>query len=43
MAKVVCPVCHGERGMYEPCGEDYSMMWLECRECDGSGEVEGEE
>lgn len=32
-----CPICKGEGGSYEPCGEDYSMMWLRCQECDGEG------
>lgn len=37
--KAVCPVCKGERGSYDPCGDNYAMVWLACQECDGSGEV----
>ena len=37
--KKECPVCYGDCGAYEPCGEDYTMVWLECAECEGSGEV----
>lgn len=40
--RVACPVCKGEGGSYEDCGEDYTAMWLVCTECDGSGWVEEE-
>lgn len=43
MAKIVCPICSGEGGSYEPCGEDYGMVWYICMECDGSGESEDNE
>ena len=32
-----CPVCKGNGGSYESCGDDYGMVWLECMECDGKG------
>jgi pyruvate/2-oxoglutarate/acetoin dehydrogenase E1 component len=36
---MICQACNGERGSYEPCGEDYGMVWLACNECNGTGEV----
>lgn len=34
-----CSLCKGEGGSYDPCGEDYSMVWSACCECGGSGEI----
>lgn len=40
--KVKCPVCAGEGGSYDYCGEDYGAMWLVCTECDGAGKIEAD-
>lgn len=37
---VTCPICKGEGGSYDYCGEDYSAVWLMCSECLGRGEIE---
>lgn len=33
----VCTACKGECGSYDPCGDDYAMVWLSCQECEGKG------
>jgi DnaJ-class molecular chaperone len=38
IARGECPYCHGE------CGHiDEDRFWVDCEECDGTGEVEDDE